>query len=379
MEKYLKYKIKYMRSIKTYNKPGITIRVGTKEFELCFSFKLEGLPEYIFIKIKNITDSVVFYVYRSNSEVNVYRFVMWPIDNKDILSKGRNYITTTFIHYDLQLEIKKQFTKIKMLQEDEIRRLYRDELRNFYNTPEEFINEINMEDRLFQDEFWSEFKKCSQSTCFIKGQNPVLNLYKSDNHLIKICIKKVIDDKISSISDPEIIFDLNLIKATIEIFDTETYEPESLDDKIIKMRAQIVFDSLSEMMKNTFEVNESTVTELDKYEYTICGKKIKGQFFSVEIDRISNSNIIGQYLCIYNKYTLEETEYKCIVNILPRINNPITRLGLYSKYVDTGVLIGKPFEYKSQFNYNHEIQNHYYVFIGDLLTNVYPMNFQKTY
>ena len=66
--------------------------------------KYNNVNDYYVIKIKNVTLDLFFYLYRSNSEGGIYRLCTYD-HIEDKLYKGENYVTTTYVHIQLQIFI----------------------------------------------------------------------------------------------------------------------------------------------------------------------------------------------------------------------------------------------------------------------------------
>ena len=150
--------------------------------------------------------------------------------------------------------------------------------------------------------------------------------------------------------------------------------PGERENNILSYNAKILFSVISEFMKLNFDVmTEPEPRFLNHYVYDF---PVYGETLIINCNLysliIKNKKSNMTYTCLMNKYTIKDKTYKCIVNIIPE-DNRINKFGLYSNYISAGVLIYKPFEYKAKFNYDHRYKNDLYVFIGELLTDIYPL------
>ena len=86
-----------------------------------FIFELKGKineEDYIYIKILNKTINYTFYVYRSNSDLGVFRYAMYIMGYRKQFYKGKNYVTTTCVHYLLQKFIIERMNELELLVEE---------------------------------------------------------------------------------------------------------------------------------------------------------------------------------------------------------------------------------------------------------------------
>jgi len=96
-------------------------------------------------------------------------------------------------------------------------------------------------------------------------------------------------------------------------------------------------------------------------------------------DIIKNNITNQEYDLVYTKYILNNIKYYAIINVVP-INSKINNFGLYDNIVSAGVYISKILEYKEQCSIsgiNINIDKTCYIFIGNLMTNMYPLNIIK--
>ena len=89
-----------------------------------------------------------------------------------------------------------------------------------------------------------------------------------------------------------------------------------------------------------------------KYNYKNCIKKQDGKFYELEE---------------------EAKSYKIILNLL-KADNHITKYGIYDHFINSGIYVYKIFEYNQQISYHKNQISSDYTFIGDLLTNMWPLN-----
>ena len=71
----------------------------------------------------------------------------------------------------------------------------------------------------------------------------------------------------------------------------------------------------------------------------------------------------------------EKKSYKIILNLIP-FESKINQYGLYENYISSGIYVYKIFEYNNQTDYTNKIPEQY-TFIGDLLTNMWPLQILK--
>jgi hypothetical protein len=97
------------------------IKIDDYTFAINGKYVLRG--KYDIVKITNVESKYTFYVYRSNSELGIFRFGCYGFGN---IYKGTNYVTTTNIHHLLQTYILSIYDDIQEIEEEN--------LPYFYNT-----------------------------------------------------------------------------------------------------------------------------------------------------------------------------------------------------------------------------------------------------
>ena len=312
--------------------------------------------------------------------------------------KGYNYITTTQIHLDLQNFFNKNLDKVK---EEEIdfnkiktisARLIKKNEKNENNKSE--FNYMN--DRLYQHEvFQPLIKLCKPGECF--QQNDHQNFLNQVLENIKFILKrKQIQNFLSgdpqdyiTIKNPIYFLTMERILETndsefIKIFKDDPQNYQRIHMSIIKIFSEYMehFFNVVDKPKFLYEVNYS----IPYYHESPLKQNIQVSIFKTVLKLKESDNtfvlIYGKYEyknCSRNEnqeYILEEDPkpYKIILNLL-KTENHITKYGFYDHYIDSGIYVYKMFDYTrpKQVIYPKNQIDGNYAFIGDLLTNMWPL------
>jgi len=417
-QKYLKYKTKYFK---------LKNILGGRAIDLCtiidsieFSLIAKDLSsERHVVLISSTKDNNInyFLVYKSNSEVGIWRFYSITSSHSFQIHKGDDYITETFIHVDLQKFINQNFHLIPIFENNEKKNnfsaislyLYSiqndskstifilenskivesDKIKYFINKFNTTFKDIayrvilnfvpisykNFKDNLISDCLRDRFKKYD----YLK----IINVIKCG---IENVNRYPIIEQIYAIAD----IDKNIImKKTIE-----TIVPEIIIKPTVKPTNSIMkyYQIINLYLKNiglTFD--KKTI----KFLYTIKLKfpnddleEVESTFtlnvYSIEIK--INEDIFLLYFIKY-RFTRKDKDatatgiYNAILNMVP-ITNKITVCGLNSEILSMGFYICKFVEYTSQSavdwtnfeDYKKRYLNRIYVFVGDYVNNMYPIS-----
>jgi len=390
----------------------LAIQIDTFLFQLVE--KYNNIESYYVVKIKNITRDIDFYVYRSNSEGGIYRLCTIRRSD-DGLNKGTNYVTTTFVHMDLQMFINTMYNNIPNAAADPVISIdkkcpYVDKrYKNNPDEPQTYNEFIEKESRIDKTKIFEMLRLCDCGSCFKKMYiffQKVLQMHddiaKNTNfwqafgtYDSRHKIKKKLYDFLTVTTR---YYDRYLVKADFNKFT----DADSKMRYIIKEIApnpgiSLENDQKIAIFKNyLMEIGEflnGLVDDISKPKYIgsyifIPKKdpyiKLSFDIYSIKM-RIKESGTYYDFIVARYKYTNTKNPkydgtYKAIFNIVPS-NASINRLGLYSTYVDAGIYICKIFDYSVQLktvttdDMGRKLSyDSSYIFIGDLYKDVFPLN-----
>jgi len=341
-----------------------------------------------------------FYVYRSNSEGGIFRLCSRRED--DGFEKGQNYVTTTFVHHDLQKFIIDNYRRINIVRitPDNCPRSFEKKRHLNNKTTLQYINKRYHEDKQF--ELFKEIGDCGN---IFEHTLPILkNIFnireRCDNDIAIRHINNFIR-KINKMFDENRTFkyapgkgsDFEQIKRNedlnekfqkyLEFWEKEIIRtPFNVDNKIVIFK--MVINMMSNYFQNIFEIISDNKF-LFNYNYTLPkarGISINCNIYSIKIRNKttrSEFNVINMMYQI-NGVRKYDGHYGIILNIIP---DPaiINRLGLYNKFLDIGGYICKIFDYNVQVptvvvgtDVSRKVGDHY-TFIGDIYKGQYPLNF----
>lgn len=263
----------------------------------------------------------IFEYYCSNSDLNFFRLCI-TTNNKRMYYKGYNYVSGTFINIHLQ-------------------RFLNDNIK-YYNTSIGKINDLPCED--INDIKDIELKNRIQNNDSISQNQIFLILNELFPHVetindYKNILKQVYDKLLNGLnkSDAKLYLEIyDLMKK----YDVDKYiGNESRTEFFIRLK-----NTINEFILNHFELVSNSEKYLFYKQATIG---------TINIDmKVCSANLISKdtkkiYNIIYILYLMDNEIYKNIIHIYPS-DAYVLMSGLDSKYVSAGILINKPFDYKSQ-------------------------------
>ena len=412
-KKYLKYKNKYLKLKGSGN--ILSIIIDEIEFTLIAkNTKNERTSILILSKKDDIINN--FLVYKSHSEVGVWRFYsVTYLENSIRIYKGKDYITETFINNNLQKFIYENFHLIpevdKVVTNKDIfncmflSNIIRDKklaikiLEKSHIIKEEKIIVLNTKFNLILKkeiftmhqnfvplltEIYENKEKRYKSYDYFK----ILQFIEcgSTDKIYKPFIKQLYTESIKTSN--------KVMKKTIEEIvpdiETSTKKPKNQISKYYQI--------LNLYLKNIGLVyDESTIKFLYAYK-TNFPKDNSPEDIGFEIDNIFIINVYSinisvnedKFILYFIKYRYTRIEkgetiireYNSILNIVP-ITNKITLYGLNSEILSIGVYICKLSDYHKQLfidniedeeEYYKRILNSQYGFVGDYIHNIYPIS-----
>jgi hypothetical protein len=368
------------------------INIDTHSFQL-ISKNLSD--SYLLVKIKNVHLNFTFIIYRSNSHGGIFRLCTKVLPGSSALYKGdTDYTTQTFIHIELQKFIVENhanllvddtlnisscpvfFSKINPNEEKSL--LYTQLIDNGYYD-RRYKNEIL--DKLVGIDCGSGFSNVRKIIGDILQMNDLPSIYR-------------LQQKIMHIINPS--FDINTLSrrpsASPLLSEYDRLKP-GIDIKKRIMR--IYLEYISVYLNSEFTVLPETKRGLYRDIFTIPkieGVEIQMAYYSVLIKKhtqdIESNNYFTVIYALYNIISPIHKElngrYSIVFNIIPMKNqmkmasplniNRINRIGLYRYYMSTGIYLCKIFDYSSQVRDIAGKSYGDYLFLGDLYTNLFPVN-----
>ena len=398
-----------------YHLESIHLSVKIDAFTFLLVEKYNKVHDYYVVKIKNVDLNLDFFVYRSNSEGGIYRLCTYDHTN-EILYKGTNYVTTSYIHIQLQIFINKNYDKIPVAKNDlpiSIDKLcpdVRSRCNDCGNNIIRYKDFIEKEDRMDNNKFLKILQICECGSCFkhihtlfIKTLNIYYELETAVSEPTKANFWRTvgIDNKnivILKIKLLEFVKkNIGYYRTYLRTIDFNDLSMDTLRNIIEKEAPKIKLpdDYKIEIFKNYLKMVGDYLKDITEI---VRGKEYLGTYkfipkkdqqvsltfniYSIKL-RIKNSDIynfiVAQYEYINTVNPTYNGTYNTILNVVPD-NVSINRLGLYSKYVNMGIYICKIFEY-----HEHSMatvvgagrklsSKSQYIFIGDLYTDVFPLN-----
>jgi ubiquitin C-terminal hydrolase len=343
--------------INSYSKDNLEIK-ELDEFTIAkggFTFKILergkfGSRDSVVIEASNKNETKKYSYYRSHSEVGLWR-ACYFISYTGQLYKGVNYITASFVDIDIQNLINKKYDKLNT-----------NETIDTYCSSDTLSNLLADRNRIVNDPIFNTLSRCKAGECF-------KSTWKIKNYI----------DRLQDTG-----YDYELKKLLCET--DENCDNILNNDKKLLEQIKGMYKAISEFVEKYFEITsepnyigENTVTYKNESEQT----KIIHNFFEIKIKNKVNNK---EYKLIYSKYEFKKTsnsnfngEYYTIINIVPAKEN-LTIFGLNYDIVSAGVYIYKILEYKEQCNIKDRDRSvsvdnkSCYIFIGDLMTNIFPFN-----
>lgn len=328
-------------------------------------FKLKNKEDRLFVSIFG-NDVLIgacerFLCYASISDGSFWRFCIKD-DTEERFDKGYNYVSSTFINIYLQkfIDANRQNYDISILDRE-----------NIPCVKTSLITNKNLKKRLLTDSYVSE-------NVFFTMMNKVFpHVVTYDKY--KNCLSTLLKE-------------LSFYTTSVEQNYNEEIDTYSdlycllKDVGLNKSRELTGIESRREFFKNVsnvfsrifihnFELKPETKKYIYEKKFNIGYLNFVADILSVEIKYKLTNKI---YILYYMIYKLEGTRYKrkTFIHIIPLTNNTVMNqiniFGLDERYVATGVLINKIFDYQSQspitvLRGHFEESSLNYRFIGDLV------------
>lgn len=314
--------------IKSYIAAGYTFTpVGMSEVDMRQFIKVSVNDKYII-------------AYRSNSEEGMWRLCAY--DGGTYFHKGCDYIASSLIHYDLQKIMNDAYY---LLEKFDIKK---GTYCNYNDYPtKKIINYLDNKNRLHNNPIFYPIQICASGKCFL-SESP-LEQYKNN---LKKNKDKYHEDMLNFFNNGN-----NLSKT----------EQITKIKKIISLYLEKYFD------------NDGTCEHI--YDYFFSYKSIRFDYAIYKTIIKNKENNYDKYIIYFQKveYTNKENKSYNGTYYLPLIVVPhtatVNEFGLYNEYVDVGIYNHKILEYTDQCSLDDPTRNVYeYTFMGDLLTNMWPLN-----
>ena len=302
----------------------------------------------------------IFACYRSRSEGGFWRSCIprFNIPDRGWYEKGANYITSSFIHLDLQIFINSNYDKLTEVGENLI--------SAYCNANKELFHFLYDENRFAKDDVLAPLKDCKAGECF-------------KSYGICDFVKKLGDKNLKSSYE----IDLHSLLSSKLTELTCNQPPHMQLNANLNEHIGIFYEGLSEYLSKYFKI-ENYHRFIGSFSDGFYDYKVTNTLYELHITNLESNKKYILYLNNYNYFNKPEQFngiYKHITNIVP-IESKITKFGLYSEIMDVGTYIYKPIEYLVQCQLNNRTRvintggfGGCYVFIGDFQTNVWPLNY----
>lgn len=312
----------------------VNIAIKNIEYEIngyTFTFisKQKNIKKYVKVNIKNNNNNNINTVlfYTSSSGLGIWRLFFEPPQQPII--KGRNYVTTNFIHDKLQKFLYENYDKIP----DDKGDIKKDIIYS-----QEFIESFNINNI-------PQLQRKITTRKYDINENDKVVFDKFN----KFNIGPRFGDVTIKCGELNKLFNMNNIKKYYKMMSKEMYVNFSIVDNSIE------------------EITSYKVKFDDFYDRH---SKLKGWEFDVTMKKINiESNLFEQiYIIIYLEYKITndekqfdeipcgkefnfnvKNEYRTIVNMIPQEKNKINEFGCFECYLDDiGAYVCKPIDYKTQ-------------------------------
>jgi len=376
-----------------------------------YAFKIVGKTEpknindRVFIHIKTLKnminpDEIDIYFYRSNSELGVCRLTIY--NNLHRFEKGYDYVTSTSVDIDMQIFLNNKWKNIKVIDHENTRKAaknlsvsQKNEIMNIIGikgieTSFGSHNEkVKGDDRIIDDPIFDTFRSCLTPECFWgkviyqKRQVPV------DPTTLLVGKLGAKNSKYA-----------NELKTLIN-----SKKPEQMSNNRCFEFIQAFYDSISELLGKYFEIVSTDKNILGEYVHSVRKAMFMLKFYRITVKNTVNNNMYSLVYATYN-FSIDVNKdpqgpYYYIINIVPKTT--VNKYCVPKQIVSAGAYIYKPIEYNvqlctedtSKLELNkrsiypvqvegaeevtlYEKNMLRYIFIGDFMTNVWPLNQIKT-
>jgi hypothetical protein len=323
-----------------------------------YTFTLEGKQLYsdrhhVLVRVNDKR----FMFYTSLSEGGFWRLCYLHSYLFTMYEKGKHYILSSFVHIDLQMFINNHYNNL--VEGSFIDNYCKNNEKN--QVLEQIINVLTSNERhisITNDPIFKILSKCKPGFC-LRYQSVLYKMAEEVNKLM-------MEDKENE----------NIYKKFITIY--EESKSTTLLEKISSF-----YRAINMLMEKYYTLVKDTVIHLGKFIFKIDEESdISHEIYSVTI---INNLTKTQYTLIYSRYILNvkdfdfNGEYYIIINLLPS-DAQINEFGVYDKVIDVGIYVYKIMNYEDQCNISNDfnertinVRNRCYVFIGDILNNVWPL------
>jgi hypothetical protein len=364
-----------------------SIKIDNHVFQLIFKNLSES---YLLIKIKNVNLNFTFIVYRSNSHGGIFRLCTRTDESGHLYKGNTNYTTQTFIHIELQKFIIEKSGDL--LVDDTINTrscpLYNSNIREEdpkikYNA---LIDNILYE-RRYKNEVLDKLVGINCGSGFLSVEKMIENILEMHN---LPSIYTQLQKNIMRVLNPS--FNVDTISRR------PSHSPLLVEYKRIKpdvaIRKRIIrtyLEYISAYLNSEFFVLRESNRHLYRDVFNIPkidGVEIQMTYYSVVIQNKEDASKFTVIYAIYNIVSPGHRElngrFSIVFNITPVVNkmegasalniNCINRVGLYRYYVSMGIYLCKIFDYVEQVRTIADRSYGGYLFLGDLYTNLFPVN-----
>lgn len=300
---------------------------------------------------KSQTDVNRFVFYRSDSEVGMWRACLRRFDG--VLIKGEyDYVTQTLIDIELQNYINQHYKKTDAYPELIIKCINDPDKGNNLSA---LIKTMHDKNRIHQDLIFDTLKQCKAGICFEQT----------------ISIKQFVEE---------------LDKGSILDKELRSYINTNIDKNDVLNNIQTIYNAISMFMENHFILDPQKPIFIGTNTISYNTATFNMKYYKT---KIINKDTKQEYILIYAIYVYNKIHtpalngtYYTIINIIP-IDDIITKFGMHSKFVTAGVYIYKILEYEEQCKLKDDARQikmwsgkeiKCYMFIGDTMTNVWPLN-----
>ena len=295
--------------------------------------------------------------YRSGSETGLWRLCC--VGSMGSLVKGVDYVTSSFVHIELQLFINKHYNTLP----EDIN--LKDRCECSFGSDQKFriINDRGRIYPNYKEPIFEILSNCKAGNCF-GGDIGTIN------------------DVIEEIENVRGSITMSGIKAQVYTEFLSTYRSLCQTCRPFDKQIRAFYKTTQILMEKYFKVDLQSKRYLGSYKSTYHSSQVEHNIFSIDItSTITNVT----YTLIYTHYTIYvkpgspyNGKYYAVINVIPP-DSKINDLGLYSKVMGVGVYIYKIFEYNTQCRLEFKSRSiegdeRCYIFIGDLLDNVWPFN-----
>jgi len=344
--------------IKQYQQLGKSIQQGQKinidDYEFIAISKSSGKINHKFVKLisKHLATQKLneFHVYQSNSEIGAWRYCR---HNKELFFKGDDYISVTFIHFELQKYIHQVYDSL--VEDPSFSRCL--EITESDRTV--------LNSRIVKDPVFSLISDCFFANCFYNNPNLLMTAFSYS--------------KKQQLTAPAI-EELDQIKANKPYLENMSIFIQSINI-YLQQFLNFDFSSFKPLYSYAFDFDNAHFASTI-YEGSFVNNKNQ-QSYNIYINRYIYENSLNPLL---------DGTYSLITFIVPQ-DAKITENGIYSKVIQTGIYAYKALEYSVQMDvYGDQRQrrrktksikhqrdvdwrdNGYgYYFIGDIMNQFWPL------